>query len=249
MGKEDGVQQQSETPAATNTDEVQPSDSGLCLQSRESVVAPAKRKRLARAMAGSKLKGGKKEMADSNLPEGPSASQKDSGPRRTKKDIVEQEAAGASAVPLTAGGFATGASMQIALEQIGHPGRSMSCSPTPGASGQGLQVGLGKMMEVMHSFMASAKALAGLGMDEQGASSRRACAWQVWGQDTDSLLKVQGEASAPGSEVLDKVATDTLAGGNNRKTVVRPDPPLLSGRSSLAGRVPLEAREREQGIH
>ncbi|KAJ1170938.1 hypothetical protein NDU88_002809 [Pleurodeles waltl] len=29
------------------------------------------------------------------------------------------------------------------------------------------------MMEAMHSFMASAKAIAGLGADEQGASSRR----------------------------------------------------------------------------
>ncbi|KAJ1137549.1 hypothetical protein NDU88_003947 [Pleurodeles waltl] len=167
-----GVQQLSETPAATNTDEVQPSDSGLCLLSEESVAAPAKRKRPARAAAGSKLKRAKKDMADSNLPEGLSTSQKDSGPRRARKDNEEQEAAGTSGVPLIAGGLAPGTSMPIAQEQINQPARSVACSPTLGASGQGLQGGLGKMMEAMHSFMASAKALAGLGMDEQGASNR-----------------------------------------------------------------------------
>ncbi|KAJ1210781.1 hypothetical protein NDU88_006143 [Pleurodeles waltl] len=114
-----GVQQQSGTPAATNTDEVQPSDSGLCLLSEESVVAPAKRKRLARATAGSKLKRAKKDMAERNLPESPSTSQKDSGPRRSKKDREEQEAAGASGVPLTAGGLAPGTSTPIAQEQNG----------------------------------------------------------------------------------------------------------------------------------
>ncbi|KAJ1128643.1 hypothetical protein NDU88_007018 [Pleurodeles waltl] len=161
-----GVQQQSEIPAASNKDEVQPSDSGLCVLSGESVVVPAKRKRPARATAGNKLKGAKKDMADSNLPEGPSTSQKDSGPRRTKKDILEQEVAGASGVPLTTGGLATRANMQIEQEQTGQPAKNVSCSPAPGASGQGLQVGLGKMLEVMHSFMASAKALAGLGLEE-----------------------------------------------------------------------------------
>ncbi|KAJ1140315.1 hypothetical protein NDU88_006672 [Pleurodeles waltl] len=186
-----GVQQLSETPAVTNTDEVQASDSGLCLLSEESDAAPAK-----------------------------------SGPRRAKKDNEEQEAAGTSGVPLTAGGLAPVRSMPIAQEKTGHP--------APGASGQGLQVGLGKMMEAMHSFMASAKALAGLGMDEQGASNRRECAGQVWGQDTNSLPKVQGEASAPGAEVSDRVASDTLAGGSDKRTVVRPDPPLLSRRSSQA---------------
>ncbi|KAJ1199517.1 hypothetical protein NDU88_003351 [Pleurodeles waltl] len=84
-----GVQQQSENPAATNTDEVQPSDSGLCLPSGESVVAPAERKRPARATARNKLKGAKKDLADSNLSEGPSTSQKGSRQRRTKKDILE----------------------------------------------------------------------------------------------------------------------------------------------------------------
>ncbi|KAJ1144623.1 hypothetical protein NDU88_010920 [Pleurodeles waltl] len=81
-------------------------------------------------------------------------------------------------------------------------------------------------------------------MDEQGASSRRAGAGQVWGRDTNSPSKVQGEASSPGAGVSDRVAPDTLAGGGNKMTVVRPDPPLLSGRSSLAWRVPLQARER-----
>ncbi|KAJ1155869.1 hypothetical protein NDU88_008594 [Pleurodeles waltl] len=56
------------------------------------------------------------------------------------------------------------------------------------------------MMEAMHSFMASAKALAGLGMDEQGASSRRAGMGQVWGRDTNLPLTVQDEASALGAE-------------------------------------------------
>ncbi|KAJ1088861.1 hypothetical protein NDU88_002015 [Pleurodeles waltl] len=92
-----GAQQQLENTAAANTDEVQPLDSGLCLPSGESVIAPAKRKRPARASAGNKLKAAKKDMADSNLPEGPSTSQKDGGSRRTKKDILEQESAGAPA--------------------------------------------------------------------------------------------------------------------------------------------------------
>ncbi|KAJ1208593.1 hypothetical protein NDU88_003976 [Pleurodeles waltl] len=78
-----GAGQQSENTVAANTDEVQPSDSGLCLLSGESVVAPAKRKLPTRATAGNKLKVDKKDIADSNLPEGPSKSQKDSGPRRT----------------------------------------------------------------------------------------------------------------------------------------------------------------------
>ncbi|KAJ1104895.1 hypothetical protein NDU88_002303 [Pleurodeles waltl] len=81
-----GVQQPLETPALTNTDEVQPSDSGLCLLSDERVVAPAKRKRPASAAAGSKLKRAKKDMADSDLLEGLSTSQTDSGPRRARKD-------------------------------------------------------------------------------------------------------------------------------------------------------------------
>ncbi|KAJ1099582.1 hypothetical protein NDU88_004681 [Pleurodeles waltl] len=51
-----GVQQQSETSAVTNTDKVQPSDSGLCLLSEESVIAPTKRKRPSRAAARGKLK-------------------------------------------------------------------------------------------------------------------------------------------------------------------------------------------------
>ncbi|KAJ1213886.1 hypothetical protein NDU88_001516 [Pleurodeles waltl] len=80
------------------------------------------------------------------------------------------------------------------------------------------------MMEAMHSFMASAKALAGLDMDEQGASSRRAGA----GRDTNSPPTMQGEASALGAEVADRVAPDTPAGGSEKATVVRPDPPLLS---------------------
>ncbi|KAJ1172066.1 hypothetical protein NDU88_003918 [Pleurodeles waltl] len=100
------------------------------------------------------------------------------------------------------------------------------------------------MMEAMHSFMASAKTLAGLGMDEQGASGRRAGAGQVWGRDSNSPPTVQGEASALGAEVAARVAPETPAGGSDKATVVRPDPPLLSGRSSLAWRVPLEARER-----
>ncbi|KAJ1202081.1 hypothetical protein NDU88_005884 [Pleurodeles waltl] len=220
-----GVQQPLETPAPTNTDEVQPSDSGLCILSDESVATPAKRKRPARAAAGSKLKRAKKDMADSNLPEGPSTSQMDSRPRRARKDHEEQEAARAGGLPLAARGLAPGASAPIAQEQISQPARSVACSPTLGASGQGLQVGLGKMMEAIHSFMASAKALAGLGMDEQGASSRRAGAGQVWGRDTNSAPTVQGEASALGAEVSDRVAPDTPAGGSDKATVVRPDPP------------------------
>ncbi|KAJ1148222.1 hypothetical protein NDU88_001059 [Pleurodeles waltl] len=62
--------------------------------------------------------------------------------------------------------------------QSAQPTDNGSCAPAPGPAGQGLQAGLGKMMEAMHSFMASAKALAGRGMDKQGACSRRACAGQ-----------------------------------------------------------------------
>ncbi|KAJ1156512.1 hypothetical protein NDU88_009231 [Pleurodeles waltl] len=102
-----GAQQQLENTGARKTNEVQLSDSGLCLLSRESVVAPAKWKRPARATAGNKLKGAKKDTVDSNLAEGPAASHKDSGRRRTKKDILEQEVAGASGEPRLAGGHAT----------------------------------------------------------------------------------------------------------------------------------------------
>ncbi|KAJ1174544.1 hypothetical protein NDU88_006365 [Pleurodeles waltl] len=101
-----GVQQPLETPAPTNANKVQPSDSGLCLLNDKSVAAPAKRKRLARATAGSKLKRAKQDMVDSNLPEGPSTSQTDSGPRRARKDNEEQEAAGADGVPIAPGASA-----------------------------------------------------------------------------------------------------------------------------------------------
>ncbi|KAJ1206664.1 hypothetical protein NDU88_002066 [Pleurodeles waltl] len=148
-----GVQQPLETAAPTNTDEVLPSDSGLCLLSEESVAAPAKRRRPARAAAGSKLKRAKKDMADSNLPEGLSTSQKDSGTRRARKYNEEEEVAGAGGVPLSAGGLAPGTSPPIAQEQISQPTRSVDGSPTLGASGQGLQVGLGKMMDAqLHVF-------------------------------------------------------------------------------------------------
>ncbi|KAJ1156577.1 hypothetical protein NDU88_009295 [Pleurodeles waltl] len=239
-----GALQQLENPGAANTNEVQPSDSGLCLLSGESVVAPAKRKRPARATAGNKLKGAKKDTADSNLEEGPATSQKDSGTRRTKKDILEQEVAGASGVPRTVQGHATGATIRNEQDQTGKPAKNVSCGPAPGASRQGLQVGLGKMMEAMHSFMASAKALAGLGTDDQGSSSRRACAGQVWGQGSNSPPKGQGEVPVHGAEGSVGPATVTLAGVNEKRAVVMPDPPLLSGRSSLAWSVPLEARER-----
>ncbi|KAJ1162411.1 hypothetical protein NDU88_002879 [Pleurodeles waltl] len=134
--------------------------------------------------------------------------------------------------------------MRTEQEQTGQPTKNVSCGPAPGASGQGLQVGLGKMMKAMHSFMVSAKALAGLGTDDQGSSSRRACAGQVWGQGSNSPPKGQGEVPVQGAEGSVGPATDTLAGANEKRAVVRPDPPLLSRRSSLAWRVPLEARER-----
>ncbi|KAJ1163104.1 hypothetical protein NDU88_003567 [Pleurodeles waltl] len=234
-----------------NTDEVQPSDSGLCLLSEESVAAPAKRKRPASAAVWSKIKRAKKDMAENNLPEGPSASQTDSGPRRATKDNEEQEAAGASGVPLTDGGLAPRTIGPIAQEQISQPARSVACSPTLGASGQGLQVGLSKMMEAMHSFMASAKALAGLGMDEQGASSRRAGAGRVWGQDTNSPPRVQGEASTPGAEVADRVTLDTIAGGGDKMTVIRPDPHLAVREvvPGMEGTFRSSGENMEEGIH
>ncbi|KAJ1081780.1 hypothetical protein NDU88_001955 [Pleurodeles waltl] len=134
--------------------------------------------------------------------------------------------------------------MRPEQEQTGQPAMNVSCNPATGASGKGLQLGLGMMMEVMHSFMASAKALAGLGTDDQGSSSRRACAGQGWGQGSNSPLKGQGEVQVQGAEGSVGPATDALAGVSEKRVVVRPDPPLLSGRSSLAWRVPLEARAR-----
>ncbi|KAJ1140739.1 hypothetical protein NDU88_007077 [Pleurodeles waltl] len=128
--------------------------------------------------------------------------------------------------------------------KTGQPTDNGSCAPTPGPAGQGFQAGLGKMMEAMHSFMDSAKVLAGGSADEQGACSRRACAGQVWGKGESYPRKSQGVAPVHGAEVPEGPATDTLAGANDKRTVVRPYPPLLSGRSSLAWRVPLEARER-----
>ncbi|KAJ1206226.1 hypothetical protein NDU88_001635 [Pleurodeles waltl] len=47
-----------------------------------------------------------------------------------------------------------------------------------------------------------------------------------------------------GTDFSDRVATDTVAGGIYKRTLVRPNAPLLMGRSSLVWRVPLEARER-----
>ncbi|KAJ1101298.1 hypothetical protein NDU88_006369 [Pleurodeles waltl] len=116
-----GVQQPLETPTPTNTEEVQPSDSGFCLLSDESVAAPAKRKRPARAAAGSKLKRAKKDTADSNLPEGPSTSQTDSGPRRARKDNEEQEAAGQVGFPSLLGGWPQGQARQLLRSRSANP--------------------------------------------------------------------------------------------------------------------------------
>ncbi|KAJ1173606.1 hypothetical protein NDU88_005435 [Pleurodeles waltl] len=217
--------QQSGNPALTSTNEVQPSDSGLCLLSDERGAAPAKRKRPARAAARSKLKRSKKDTADIELPEGPSTPQPDSGPRGPGKNNKEQEAAGGGGDPLAAVGVAPGASTPSAEDQTSQPAVYVACRPTIGAPGQGLQVGLGKMMEAMQSFMASAKAIAGLGADEQSASSRRAGAGQVWGQDTNGTPTAQGDASVLGAGVADGVSLHTAAGGSDRANSVRPDPP------------------------
>ncbi|KAJ1204908.1 hypothetical protein NDU88_000343 [Pleurodeles waltl] len=80
------------------------------------------------------------------------------------------------------------------------------------------------MIEAMHSFMASAKALAGGGMDEQGACSRRTCAGQVWGQGESYPPKSQGLVTGQGTENQVGPASDTLPGANDKGTVVRPDP-------------------------
>ncbi|KAJ1123130.1 hypothetical protein NDU88_001603 [Pleurodeles waltl] len=238
------AQQQSEDNAAANTDEVQPSDSGLCLRSVESVAAPAKRKRPPRATAGNKLKVAKKVITDKVLPEAPSTPREDSGPRRNMGDSLEQEVPVSSGAPLTAGAPITGENLRRDQGQSGQPTDNGFCVPATGPAGQGLQAGLGKMMEAMHSFMASAKALAGGGMNEQGMCSRRACAGQVWDQGESYPPRSQGLATGHGSEIPVGPSSDTLACAYDKGTVVRPDPPLLSGRSSLAWRVPLEARER-----
>ncbi|KAJ1205842.1 hypothetical protein NDU88_001267 [Pleurodeles waltl] len=82
---------------------VQPVDFSLCLPSQESGVAPAKRKRPARATAGRKLKRTKKDTVDLDLPEGPSTSLRESGAKRAKRGSEEQEVCGVSGVPLTGG--------------------------------------------------------------------------------------------------------------------------------------------------
>ncbi|KAJ1165686.1 hypothetical protein NDU88_006103 [Pleurodeles waltl] len=81
-------------------------------------------------------------------------------------------------------------------------------------------------MEAMHSFMASAKVLVGLGMDEQGSSNKRPCAKQVWGPDTNSFPKVQGKTSLLGTEGSDRAVTDTVTGGSEKGALVGPDDPL-----------------------
>ncbi|KAJ1109238.1 hypothetical protein NDU88_006601 [Pleurodeles waltl] len=238
-----GAQQQSKDNAAANTDEVQPADSGLCLRSVESVTAPAKRKRPPRAMAGNKLKPAKKVGTANVLPEVPAIPLEDSVLSRNI-DIVEQEGPVSSGAPLTAGASISRENLRRDQGQSGQPADNGCCAPAPGPAGQGLQVGLGKMMEAMHNFMASAKTLAGGGMDEQGAGCGRACAGQVWGQGESYPPQSQGLVTGQGTRNQVGPASDTLPGTNDKGTVVRPDPPLLSGRSSLAWRVPLEARER-----
>ncbi|KAJ1195691.1 hypothetical protein NDU88_004959 [Pleurodeles waltl] len=159
-------------------------------------------------------------------------------------DSLEQEVLVSSWAPLAAGAPITGENIRRDQGQSGQPTDNGFRTPATGPAGQGLQAGLGKMMEVMHSFMTSAKAQAGGGMDKQGACSRRACSGQVWGQGEIYPPKSQGLATGHGSEIQVGPSADTLAGASDKGTVVRPDPPLLSGRSSLAWRVPLEARER-----
>ncbi|KAJ1119854.1 hypothetical protein NDU88_008039 [Pleurodeles waltl] len=238
-----GAQQQSEDNAAANTHEVQPTDSGLCLRSVESVTAPARRKRPPRATAGNKLKPAKKVGTENVLPEVSATPLEDSGLRRNI-DSMEQGGPVASGAPLTAGASTTRENLQRDQGQSGQPADNGCCAPAPGPAGQGLQVGLGKMMEAMHNFMASAKALAGGGMNEQRAGSGSACAGQVWGQGESYPPKSQGLVTGQETKNLGGSASDTLAGTSDKGTVVRPDPPLLSGRSSLAWRFPLEARER-----
>ncbi|KAJ1118742.1 hypothetical protein NDU88_006929 [Pleurodeles waltl] len=65
-----------------------------------------------------------------------------------------------------------------------------------------------------------------------------------FGGRTPTCRRVAGRDFHAWAEVADTVALDTIAGGSDKMTVIRPDPPLLSGRLSLAWRVPLEARER-----
>ncbi|KAJ1218449.1 hypothetical protein NDU88_006029 [Pleurodeles waltl] len=118
----------------------------------------------------------------------------------------------------------------------GHTGMGRG-SPQLGGGGGGGRI-------VLHVSRLGTKVLAGLGSDDLGSSSRRACAGQVWAQGSNSLPKGQGEDSSHGAEASVRPVAETIAGANEGKVVVRPDPPLLSGRSSLAWRVPLEARER-----
>ncbi|KAJ1149044.1 hypothetical protein NDU88_001864 [Pleurodeles waltl] len=134
--------------------------------------------------------------------------------------------------------------MQNTKKQTNQPAGKVDCSLAPRVLGQGLQEGLGKMMEEMYGFIASAKAWVGLGMDEQGSSSKQAGASKVWGQNTHSPPKVQGEPSSLVPEDSGMGATDIVSGRSEKEALVRPDSTLPTGKSSLAWRVPLEARER-----
>ncbi|KAJ1170939.1 hypothetical protein NDU88_002810 [Pleurodeles waltl] len=112
MAAAQGVQQ-SGNPALTSTNEVQPSDSGLCLLSDERGAAPAKRKRPARAAARSKLKRSKKDTADIELPEGPSTPSRTAGREGPGKTIRSRRRPGGAGIPLRLWGWPQGQARRV----------------------------------------------------------------------------------------------------------------------------------------
>ncbi|KAJ1178091.1 hypothetical protein NDU88_003339 [Pleurodeles waltl] len=185
-----GEQQQATTPAGTDSDVLRPSDSDLGSQGHESSKLPAKRKRPARATTAGKAKRNKITglTTTSQNPHQP--------PKRTQqrgiKDSEEHDAVTDNSAPGTGGGLGLMDSTPISKGLASHPIQKEAPSRTPGVPGQGLQDGLGKMMEAMHSFMASAKVLVGLGIEGQGASSKQAGTRRVWGQGRSQPMEGQG---------------------------------------------------------
>ncbi|KAJ1126542.1 hypothetical protein NDU88_004949 [Pleurodeles waltl] len=187
-------EQQAATPARTDTDGVQPSDSGLGAQSHKSSRLLAKKERPTKATADGKAKRNNKDGVDHELA-GPRQPPK----KRSSKDSEEHNTVTADIVPVTGGGPDPQNSTPVAKGLTSQPTQKEAPSLTPGALGQGLQDGLSKMMEAMHSFMASARVLVGLGMDGQGASSKQAGASKVWGQGSSQPPKAQGKSFSLGT--------------------------------------------------
>ncbi|KAJ1154307.1 hypothetical protein NDU88_007060 [Pleurodeles waltl] len=132
-----GAQQQLENPRAANTNEVQPSDSGLCLLSGESVVAPAKRKQPARATAGNKLKGAKKDTAHSNLAEGPQLLRRTAGQGELRKTFWNRRWLVLVGCPTQLGVTPQGRPCELSRSKQDSPQRTCPAAPPQEHQGRG----------------------------------------------------------------------------------------------------------------